>query len=87
MYLQASRRVYRPESYLQDDRLHRGLSISQKLDDLIRERLGAASADRLGDSWMLTMPSYLGFVGINPLTVHYCYDKTSHGLYLTILEV
>lgn len=76
-----------PESYLQDDQLHRGLTISQKLDSLVRERLGVASADRLGDSWMLTMPSYLGFVGINPLTVHYCYDKSSHELYLTILEV
>ena len=32
-------------------------------------------AGRLGEVWMLTMPSYMGYEGINPLTVHYCYEK------------
>ncbi|KAI0369243.1 hypothetical protein BV20DRAFT_997085 [Pilatotrama ljubarskyi] len=26
-----------------------------------------------GDAWMLTMPSYVGYEGINPLTVYFCY--------------
>jgi len=33
------------------------------------------------------MPGYFGFKGINPLTVHFCYDKSSSGLLLVILEV
>ncbi|KAI0670227.1 hypothetical protein C8Q78DRAFT_975614 [Trametes maxima] len=29
----------------------------------------------VGDAWMLTMPSYMGFEGINPLTVYFCYSR------------
>ncbi|KAI0659641.1 hypothetical protein C8Q70DRAFT_903425, partial [Cubamyces menziesii] len=39
-----------------------------------------------GDAWMLTMPSYLGYEGINPLTVYFCYDSQGE-LYCVVLEV
>ena len=42
----------------------------------LREVLARSGWDagRLGRVWMLTMPSYMGYEGINPLTVHYCYE-------------
>ena len=40
----------------------------------------------LGDAWMLTMPGYLGFEGINPLTTYYCYDPQDR-LFAVVLEV
>ncbi|KAG7447389.1 uncharacterized protein BT62DRAFT_948459 [Guyanagaster necrorhizus] len=39
----------------------------------------------LDDAWMMTMPSYLGFEGINPLTVYFCYKAGV--LWLTVLEI
>ncbi len=37
---------------------------------------------------MLTMPSYMGYEGINPLTVHYCYEKDGEReLAWVVLEV
>ncbi|KAI9058807.1 hypothetical protein FKP32DRAFT_1597132 [Trametes sanguinea] len=39
-----------------------------------------------GDAWMLTMPSYLGFEGINPLTVYFCYDLQEE-LQWVVLEI
>ncbi|KAI0270508.1 hypothetical protein BC834DRAFT_967286 [Gloeopeniophorella convolvens] len=43
--------------------------------------------ERLDDAWVLTMPSYFGFEGINPLTVYFCYQKDEPGLWLSVLEV
>ena len=40
----------------------------------------------LEDSWMLTMPSFLGFEGINPLTVHFCY-RVGGVFWVVVLEV
>ncbi|KAF8888982.1 hypothetical protein CPB85DRAFT_1334125 [Mucidula mucida] len=40
----------------------------------------------LDDAWMMTMPSFLGFEGINPLTVYFCY-KPNGVFWLTVLEV
>ncbi|KAI0776762.1 hypothetical protein BD413DRAFT_610350 [Trametes elegans] len=39
-----------------------------------------------GDAWMLTMPSYVGFEGINPLTVYFCYDAPG-ALAWVVLEI
>ncbi|OSD00013.1 hypothetical protein PYCCODRAFT_1394179 [Trametes coccinea BRFM310] len=39
-----------------------------------------------GDAWMLTMPSYLGYEGINPLTVYFCYG-TRGQLEWVVLEI
>ncbi len=37
---------------------------------------------------MLTMPSYMGYEGINLLTVHYCYEKDGEReLAWVVLEV
>ncbi|KAI0354321.1 hypothetical protein OH77DRAFT_1405638 [Trametes cingulata] len=44
--------------------------ILQRVDET-RVREWAAT----GDAWMLTMPSYLGYEGINPLTVYFCYAQ------------
>jgi DUF1365 family protein len=51
----------------------------------------------MGRVWMVTMPSYLGFVGVNPLSVYFCYKdkvenqdgdkKKSAGLLCVVLEV
>jgi hypothetical protein len=43
-------------------------------------------AGKFQDAWMLTMPSFLGFEGINPLTVYFCYDSENM-FWLTVLEV
>ncbi|KAJ7452110.1 hypothetical protein B0H11DRAFT_2074323 [Mycena galericulata] len=58
----------------------------------IRQRLEKVLCDRgfgergLEDAWMMTMPSLLGFEGINPLTVYFCYRPGGH-FFLTVLEV
>ncbi|KAH7882061.1 hypothetical protein F5I97DRAFT_1931782 [Phlebopus sp. FC_14] len=54
-------------------------STRRKLDEVlrVREKLGGQSGDaakHVKDAWMLTMPSILGFEGINPLTVYFCYQ-------------
>ncbi|KAK0447893.1 uncharacterized protein EV420DRAFT_1483693 [Desarmillaria tabescens] len=57
----------------------------------IRDKLNALlttheySEDLLDDVWMMTMPSYLGFEGINPLTVYFCYKAGV--FWLTVLEI
>ncbi|KAJ7057979.1 hypothetical protein C8F01DRAFT_1060109 [Mycena amicta] len=68
----------RPQPYLTPG----GGSIKQKLDNLLQER-GCAG---LEDAWMMTMPSLLGFEGINPLTVYFCYNAEGK-LFVTVLEV
>lgn len=76
-----------PDSYLQDDTTSRGLSMMEKIHRLLEERNMWSVNDRLGDVWTMTMPSFFGFAGTNPLTVHFCYDKQESGLILVILEV
>lgn len=40
------------------------------------------------DAWMMTMPAYFGFEGINPLTVYFCYrDAVPDELWVVVLEV
>lgn len=60
-------------------------SIREKLKDVLC-RFGHDGSE-LEDAWMMTMPSYLGVEGINPLTVFYCYKKTSPQLWMVVLEV
>jgi Protein of unknown function (DUF1365) len=43
--------------------------------------------EQLDDAWILTMPSYCGFEGINPLTVYFCYRKDDLNLWIVVLEV
>ncbi|KAJ6457158.1 hypothetical protein C8R47DRAFT_172679 [Mycena vitilis] len=57
----------RPAPYLTDN----GGTIRQRLEKVLLDR--GFGAD-LEDAWMMTMPSLkLGFEGINPLTVYFCY--------------
>ncbi|KAJ7080010.1 hypothetical protein B0H15DRAFT_492879 [Mycena belliarum] len=58
-------------------------SLRQRLEKVILDR---GFTDRLGDAWIMTMPSLLGFEGINPLTVYFCYSPEG-ALFLTVLEV
>ena len=55
--------------------------IKAKLRELLRQYGHGHGHDgeRLGGVWMLTMPSYMGYEGINPLTVYYCYVPAAEG--------
>lgn len=61
-----------------------GRPIKQKLLEVLRSH--ALDPDLFDDAWMLTMPSYFGFEGINPLTVYFCY-KNDQSLWVVVLEV
>lgn len=70
----------RPAPYLSDN----GGSIRERLEKVLVDR-GFADGG-LEDAWMMTMPSLLGFEGINPLTVYFCY-RPGGKFFLTVLEV
>ncbi|KAF8064031.1 hypothetical protein FPV67DRAFT_1584507 [Lyophyllum atratum] len=62
-------------------------SIRRKLEELLRTR-GFGSVEEesvVDDAWMMTMPSFLGFEGINPLTMYFCYK--SRALRLIVFEI
>ncbi|RPD77161.1 hypothetical protein L226DRAFT_459950 [Lentinus tigrinus ALCF2SS1-7] len=61
------------------------VTIKEKLREVL-EQFGH-DGGRLGEVWMLTMPSYMGYEGINPLTVHYCYEKGGERLVWVVLEI
>ena len=62
--------------------------IRDKLDALLRERKFLKDGgNAIEDVWMMTMPSFMGFEGINPLTVYYVYAQGSGTLWLVVLEV
>ncbi|THU76154.1 hypothetical protein K435DRAFT_186558 [Dendrothele bispora CBS 962.96] len=72
------------------------MSIKEKLVEVLRRRgylelrddsdEDGGNLKELEDAWMMTMPSYLGFEGINPLTVYFCY-RPGGVLWLVVLEV
>ncbi|KAG9120587.1 hypothetical protein FRC07_003867 [Ceratobasidium sp. 392] len=75
----------RPQTYLTDCTGSSGaslLTIREKLVQLLKP-----SDIRLGEVWMMTMPSFLGFEGINPLTVYFCYEEGQETVWGVILEV
>lgn len=71
----------RPETYVRDYG-NRRTAIRSKLADLLKP-----SGMKLGEVWMMTMPSFLGFEGINPLTVYFCYDEGKADVWGLVLEV
>lgn len=73
----------RPRPYLAADA---NKSIRQKLETLLKDRGCFDDGVALQDTWMMTMPSYLGFEGINPLTVYFCY-KSDGQPWLVVLEI
>lgn len=58
--------------------------VMEKLQNIIKCR--GFTEKNLRDAWMMTMPSFVGFEGINPLTVYFCYT-TEGEFWLTVLEV
>ncbi|EAU87613.2 hypothetical protein CC1G_09710 [Coprinopsis cinerea okayama7 len=69
-----------PNGYLTNTGKER-TTILQRVDGLLRGRRYLASDlrppgdEQVHDAWMLTMPSLLGWEGINPLTVYFVYTK------------
>jgi DUF1365 family protein len=74
----------RPSGYLFSD-LTDKRSIRSKLVDVLDQH--GYSGRELCDAWLMTMPSYLGVQGINPLSVYFCYRRECVNLWLVILEV
>ncbi|TFK88818.1 hypothetical protein K466DRAFT_662050 [Polyporus arcularius HHB13444] len=77
----------RSAAYLAQERKKAEAGIKEKLREVL-EQFGHDSR-RVGGVWMLTMPSYMGYEGINPLTVYYCYDSSEGGerLVWVVLEI
>ncbi|KIM41735.1 hypothetical protein M413DRAFT_10658 [Hebeloma cylindrosporum] len=61
-------------------------SIRSKLEEILMLRGFLSGKRRFQDAWMMTMPSFLGYEGINPLSVYFCYDLEGD-FWLTILEI
>jgi DUF1365 family protein len=61
------------EPYLSHLKTEEHTSLREELVDLV----GSHGIDKesVGKVWLVTMPTYLGITGINPLTVWYLYDK------------
>lgn len=75
----------RSSTYLMDERQATPpLSLKDKLIQVLEVR--GYDGHLLEDAWMMTMPSFLGWAGINPLTVYFCY-KSDNDLWITVLEV
>lgn len=78
----------RSNAYLQPESKRDGQGpqgIKAKLQQVLVEH--GHDGSQLGDAWMLTMPSYMGYEGINPLSVHYCYTKDEERLAWVVFEV
>lgn len=61
------------------------VSIRQKLELELRRHSLLSPDETFQDAWLMTMPSVLGFEGINPLTVYFCYKNNE--LWTVVLEV
>ncbi|KAL6308937.1 hypothetical protein BKA93DRAFT_724674 [Sparassis latifolia] len=70
----------RPQGYLMPD----ARSVHAKLVELLEQHGHDARLFR--DAWMMTMPSYCGLEGINPLTVYFCYGDGA-ALWMVVLEI
>ena len=76
----------RSAGYLYDD-CGREPSIRKKLGEALGQFGIEPTGEQMDDAWILTMPSYCGFEGINPLTVYFCYRKDGPELWIVVLEV
>lgn len=75
----------REATYLQPA-THPGQRLKEKIEVLLERRGYERVQDTLEDVWMLSMPSYFGYDGMNPLTVYFAYKKDGSP-WLVILEV
>lgn len=73
-----------PSGYLYSDTSDKR-SIRGKVVDVLEQH--GYTGGELDDAWLMTMPSFLGFEGINPLSVYFCYRRARNALWLVILEV
>jgi DUF1365 family protein len=73
----------RESAYLQPA-TYPGQTIKHKIEVLLKRR--GYDAQLLEDVWMLTMPTYLGYEGMNPLTVYFLYKKDGSP-WIVLLEV
>ena len=76
----------RSAGYLYDDG-GKEPSIRKKLVEVLEQFGIELAGGRMDDAWILTMPSYFGFEGINPLTVYFCYRRDCPELWIVVLEV
>jgi DUF1365 family protein len=77
----------RPRGYA-DVAASRAGSIEERLKHFLQAR--GVLTDKIARIYTTSMPCYLGFEGINPLVVHYCYSASDCGameLCLVVLEV
>lgn len=70
----------RSDGYLQAGREHLRVKVERLLAD------HGVTKDEIVKVWLVTMPSFLGFEGINPLSVWYIYNENRE-LRCVILEV
>jgi DUF1365 family protein len=63
-----------------------GLSIREKLDRVLAAHTPLVQDPQFEDAWMMTMPSLMGYEGINPLTVYFLY-KPNGRFWCVILEI
>jgi DUF1365 family protein len=76
----------RSASYLFDDG-GKVLSIRTKLIKALDDFGVEKAEEQLDDAWILTMPSYCGFEGLNPLIIYFCYRRDDRRLWIVVLEV
>jgi DUF1365 family protein len=76
----------RSAGYLYDDD-GKEPSMRKKLVEALGQFGVEHAGEQMDDAWILTMPSYFGFEGINPLTVYFCYRKGCPDLWIVVLEV
>ena len=75
----------RSAGYLYDDG-GKEPSIRNKLVEALGKFGIELAGEQMDDAWILTMPSYFGFEGINPLSVYFCYRKGCPELWIVVLE-
>lgn len=75
----------RPTAYLIDDGVEEK-GLGERFEEFVKQRALEIPKKDLSDVWLLTSPSYLGFEGINPLSVWFCYGEDRR-LNLVLLEV
>jgi hypothetical protein len=75
----------RPSSYLMDDGVE-GRTFRSRLQEFMTRNGLEGVYRQVEDVWLTTSPSYLGYEGINPLSVWYCYGKDKR-LLVVLLEV
>lgn len=51
------------------------LGIKEKLVGVLRDHASLEEEEGFEDGWIMTMPAILGYEGINPLTVYFCYKE------------